>query len=88
MFLSIERLDQPEVAALWTGQPVHRPIVPVTARSEHARMLTIAAARRLRAFERTSVGRAEDAEYWKAVAPAAIQRAAQARLGDTFRRLP
>ena len=88
MFLSVERLDQPEVAAIWTGHPVQRPVVPATARSEHAKMLNIAAARRLRAYERASVNRPDDAEYWKAVAPAAIQRAAQARLGEGFRRLP
>jgi len=57
-----------------------------TPREEHARMLAIAAARRLRALERAGCDRAEDAEYWKQVAPVAVGKAAALRA--EFKPLP
>lgn len=57
-------------------------------REEHARMLTVAAARRLRAAERAARHRTEDADYWKQVAPFAVARAAVLRAQPGFARLP
>lgn len=57
-------------------------------RGEHARMLTIAAARRLRAVERSASRRNEDAGYWKEVAPFAVARAVVLRAQPGFARLP
>lgn len=65
-----------------------RPQAPQTARGEHARMLAIAAARRLRAVERLHDQRPEDADYWKAVAPSALGRARDWRVADGFAGLP
>lgn len=62
--------------------------VPVTARAAHAHMLEVAAARRLRALERASAHRTEDAEYWKAVAPAALAKARALRETRSFAPLP
>jgi hypothetical protein len=73
------------------AQPVparlHHP-VPPTARSAHAHMLDVAAARRLRALERASAHRTEDADYWKAVAPAALAKARALRKTRNFATLP
>ena len=60
------------------------PQLPV--RGEHARLLGIAAARRLRAIDRLRGERLEDAEYWLACAPVAVQKAA--RLRPEFPPLP
>jgi hypothetical protein len=49
------------------------------ARGEHARLLAIAAARRLRALDRLRGDRLEDAEYWLACAPVAVTKAAGLR---------
>jgi|GEM_PF-1528852 hypothetical protein len=65
-----------------------RPQPQPTPRGEHARMLAIAAARRLRAMERAGLARNEDAAYWKAVAPSAIGKAHGWRMDDAFRALP
>ncbi len=62
--------------------------VPVTARSAHAHMLEVAAARRLRALERASAHRTEDAAYWKAIAPAALAKARALREARSFALLP
>ncbi|MDP1631446.1 MAG: hypothetical protein Q8L66_08510 [Caulobacter sp.] len=59
-----------------------------TPRGRHAQLLTIAAARRLRSIERAALHRAEDAGYWKAVAPTAVFKAAELRAGRTFACLP
>jgi hypothetical protein len=59
-----------------------------TPRGRHAQLLQIAAARRLRCVERTGVGRAEDAAYWKAVAPSAVFKAVELRAGEDFAALP
>ena len=75
----------------FAGQPVKaRPAYPVqtTARSAHAHMLEVAAARRLRALERANACRGEDADYWKAVAPAALAKARALREARTFAALP
>lgn len=70
----------PQPRPLWIVQP--------TTRGEHARMLAIAAARRLRAAERAGLARDEDAGYWKAVAPVALRKAAGLRGEAGFGRLP
>jgi hypothetical protein len=59
-----------------------------TAREEHAHLLEVAAARRLRAAERLSMQRHDDAEYWKAIAPSALRRAAGLREHPSFAALP
>lgn len=76
MLLSLEKLE----AIVWQAADARRlrafrPQPHPTARGEHARMLAIAAARRLRAVERAGLYRAEDAQYWKAVAPSALSKA-------------
>lgn len=62
----------------------HRPSV----REAHARMLNIAAARRLRAYERACAQRAEDARTWKSFAPVALNKAAALRQDPEFPPLP
>lgn len=59
-----------------------------TAREEHARMLNIAAARRLRAYERACAQRQEDARTWKSFAPVALNKAATLRRDPEFPQLP
>ena len=59
-----------------------------TAREEHARMLNIAAARRLRAYERACAQRPEDAQAWKQFAPVAVNKAATLRRDPEFAPLP
>lgn len=78
---------------LWTGVQARRlrafiPQPVQTPRGRHAQLLTIAAARRLRSVERDSLGRTEDAIYWKAVAPSAVFKATELRAGDDFPALP
>lgn len=78
-------------AQTFSGQAVpSRAACPVqaTARSEHAHMLEVAAARRLRALERAQAHRTEDADYWKAVAPAALAKARALREARSFAALP
>lgn len=58
------------------------------AREEHARMLNIAAARRLRALERACAQRVEDASQWKQFAPVALNKAAALRRDPEFPQLP
>jgi hypothetical protein len=78
--LSAEALASPapRLAAFLSPQP--------HARAEHARLLTIAAARRCRAMDRLREARADDAEYWIACAPTPIAKAAALRTG--FNPLP
>ncbi|MCF8534546.1 MAG: hypothetical protein K9G48_16185 [Reyranella sp.] len=83
----------PGLTAPWTGVDVRRlrafaPEPVQTPRGRHAQLLTIAAARRLRCIERTGLRRFEDAGYWKAVAPSAVFKAAELRVGDDFGKLP
>ena len=66
----------------------HIPPAQPTSREEHAKLLRIAAARRLRAMERADAERAEDAGYWKAVAPAALRKAMGLRAGGLLSPLP
>ncbi|HYE47318.1 MAG TPA: hypothetical protein VEA44_16255 [Caulobacter sp.] len=89
MFHSTKELE----AAVWRAfdakrLPRFRPEPCPTARSEHARLLAIAAARRLRAVERLDEARPEDADYWKAVAPSAIGKARAWREEKSFSPLP
>ena len=89
MFHSVEGLE----AAVWRAFEVRRlrrylPAAPATPRGENARMLAIAAARRLRASERFGLQRSEDAAYWKAVAPSALNKAREWRENPSFAPLP
>jgi hypothetical protein len=59
-----------------------------TARETHAYMLKVAAARRLRAFERAGAHRDEDAASWKMLAPRAVTKAANLRRDPDFPLLP
>lgn len=59
-----------------------------TAREAHAHMLKVAAARRLRALERAGLLRAEDAAYWKQLAPFAVSKARTLRRDPEFSALP
>ena len=59
-----------------------------TAREAHAHMLKVAAARRLRAFERSGAQRVEDAASWKLLAPLALSKAANLRRDPDFPLLP
>jgi hypothetical protein len=86
MHLSIERLDAAD--AVWAGQPLPPPEPRRTLRGEHAHFLEIAAARRKRAMDRAALNRLEDADYWKQVAPAALERAARLREHPSFSPLP
>jgi len=89
MFHSMRDLE----AQVWRAYDARRlrafrPQPQPTARSEHARMLAIAAARRLRAQERAGHNRPEDADYWKAVAPSALGKARALRQDEAFPGLP
>ena len=88
MHHSIDRLDADEIVGMWSGQPLRREPAPPTARGEHAHFLEIAAARRRRAMDRAALNRFEDADYWKAIAPAALARARMARARTSFNPLP
>ena len=59
-----------------------------SAREAHAHMLKVAAARRLRALERAGALRAEDAAYWKQLAPFAVNKARSLRTDPEFSPLP
>jgi hypothetical protein len=61
---------------------------PKTARAAPAHLLDVAAARRLRALKRRIERRSEDADYWKAVAPAALAKARSLRQAPDFAALP
>jgi hypothetical protein len=82
-------LPTPEVD-LSTGQVIDLPAPKprLTLREQHAHMLVVAAARRLRARERMGVQRHEDADYWKSVAPSAVNKARGLREDPSFQRLP
>jgi hypothetical protein len=89
MRLSPEKLE----AIVWLAADVRRlraygPQPQPTPRGEHARLLAIAAARRLRAAERAGRDRSEDAQYWKAVAPSALGKARAWRTDEAFAPLP
>ncbi|MBI1406491.1 MAG: hypothetical protein GC145_10240 [Caulobacter sp.] len=89
MFHDTKQLE----AAVWRAFDAKRlrrfrPLPHATARGEHARMLDIAAARRLRAIERLGEARGDDADYWKAVAPSAIGKARAVRREAGFTGLP
>lgn len=60
----------------------------MTARALHARLLSIAAARRLRAAERLAGRRVEDAEFWLGAAPFALGKATEMRASALLARLP
>jgi hypothetical protein len=89
MLLSPEKLE----AIVWRADDARRlrpfrPLPQPTPRGEHARMLSIAAARRLRAAERAGLYRLEDAQYWKAVAPSALGKARAWRTDGGLQPLP
>ncbi len=58
------------------------------ARQAHAHMLAVAAARRLRAYERATAHRDEDARQWKLFVPVALNKAADLRRDPAFPQLP
>ncbi|HWE46364.1 MAG TPA: hypothetical protein VG407_10085 [Caulobacteraceae bacterium] len=82
-------LPSPEVD-LATGQVITlpEPQARKTLREQHAHMLVVAAARRLRAQQRLGVQRHEDADYWKSVAPSAVNKARGLREHPSFQVLP
>jgi hypothetical protein len=86
MFVSF---DAPQIES-WSGGVITPPERQPqrTAREEHARLLSIAAARRLRAADRMNLQRHDDAEYWKAVAPSAVHKATALRERTSFAPLP
>lgn len=89
MFMSFDKIKSDPKTEAWPVLEGRR-FVPVvqTPRGEHARMLTIAAARRLRALERAGLHRDADALYWKEAAPFAIAKAASYRTDPLFHILP
>ncbi|MDO9338622.1 MAG: hypothetical protein Q7T61_19690 [Caulobacter sp.] len=88
MFETIAQIEA-AVGRAFAARP-QREFLPVvsTPRSENARMLAIAAARRIRGVRRFNEQRAEDARYWKAIAPSAIAKAREWRLQPGFICLP
>ena len=82
-------LPTPEVD-LSTGQAIELPVATprLTPREQHAHMLVVAAARRLRAQERLGLQRHQDADYWKSVAPSAVNKARGLREHPSFQVLP
>jgi hypothetical protein len=82
-------LPHPEVD-LSTGETINLPDPAPrrTPREEHAHLLFVAAARRLRAAERQGLQRHEDAEYWKSVAPSAVNKAHGLREHPSFQPIP
>ena len=82
-------LPTPEVD-LSTGLTIQlpEPKPRLSPREQHAHMLVVAAARRLRAQERMGVQRHTDADYWKSVAPSAVNKARGLREHPSFQRLP
>ena len=87
MHFNIDRLNA-DIVAVFTLESAPEPVAPLSARAQHARFLDIAAARRRRAMDRLALARFEDADYWKASAPAALTRAAQVRATSGFNPLP
>jgi hypothetical protein len=89
MFEFAARLDSALTDAIRAPRETRSFAEPrANAREEHARMLGIAAARRLRAQERAGCDRGEDAEYWKQVAPVPLTKAAALRNDPDFAALP
>jgi hypothetical protein len=83
----------PVQSSSWTSADARRlrafaPEPRQTPRGRHAHLLEIAAARRKRSAQRAGEHRAEDAGYWKAVAPTAVYRAAELRADESFPPLP
>ena len=92
MFMSIQRpvsrtdiqLETPRgLGPAMPGAPREKSL-----REEHAHLLIVAAARRLRAAERQGLQRHEDADYWKSVAPSAVRKASSLREHPSFAPLP
>jgi hypothetical protein len=81
MFMSFVRPEVRTFASPLTPSVAPAPKPQPTARAEHAHLLSIAAARRLRAIERLREARLDDAEYWIACAPVAVTKAAGLRGG-------
>jgi hypothetical protein len=84
----VEAFIAPQDASKQQPVRVAPRVVQPTSRGEHARMLAIAAARRMRAAERAGLQREEDAGYWKAVAPTAVRKARVLRRHCGFASLP
>jgi len=88
MFISITRpAIQPEGPDAY-ATPGSPQIAEDCPRALHARLLTNAAARRLRAIERKASYRFDDADYWLHAAPVAVDRATALRCSGRLPRLP
>lgn len=89
MFLQVTRTETLQPVG---ADPVARPGSPMISdlspRALHARLLSNAAARRLRAVEREQADRRDDALYWKAGCPIALRKAAALREERSFAPLP
>lgn len=88
MFISIESKSFEPIGPDRVATPFSPPVPADGPRALHARLLANAAARRLRAVERMSARRDDDADYWLSAAPAAIERAVELRRGGRFPALP
>jgi hypothetical protein len=88
MFMSFQRSEARQTSGPARLGPAMPGSPQRTLREEHAHLLIVAAARRLRAAERQGLQRHEDADYWKSVAPSAVRKACALREHPSFAPLP
>ncbi|MBN8552305.1 MAG: hypothetical protein J0L52_05365 [Caulobacterales bacterium] len=88
MFISINHATVRPLTADAVATPGAPRVEEPSARALHARLLANAAARRLRAVERTAAQRVEDADYWKSACPMVVAKAAALREAHAFSPLP
>ena len=88
MFIAITRPAVeprgPDAVAV-PGSPA---IAELSPRALHAKLLSNAAARRLRGLERKQALRFDDADYWLHAAPVAVKKASALREDKSFLSLP
>ena len=88
MFIAITRPAVeprgPDAVAV-PGSPA---IAELSPRALHAKLLSNAAARRLRGLERKQAQRFDDADYWLHAAPLAVRKASALREERSFAPLP
>ena len=88
MFIAIARPavepQGPDAVAV-PGSPA---IAELSPRALHAKLLSNAAARRLRGLERKQAQRFDDAHYWLHAAPVAVKKASALREDKSFLSLP
>ena len=82
MFIAIARPAVEPTGPDAVAVPGAPPIVNLTPRALHARLLDNAALRRRRGMQRRAEARLDDAEYWMHAAFAAVSKAAQTRIGS------